>query len=129
LPEQYAADGEATMLDTRGGAAGFRSAGTGGHPDAIEISIMEGGVFTVGRFDASVGMRQSSFEFDKKTKAVSRRHAAVTRNADGYYLTDLGSSAGTFLDGRKLAPNAPAKMTRGARVSFGVAGAEYVWEE
>lgn len=106
----------------------LRYVGTGGHPPYIPVPMSPGAVFTIGRFDESVGVRQSDFEFPKKTKAVSRRHAAVERRADGYYIVDLGSSAGTFLNGQKLPPNAPFRIEPGCRVSFGFSGADYIWE-
>ena len=46
-------------------------------------------MFTIGRFDANIGKKQSSFEFDKKTRAVSRRHAVIERDTDGYKIIDL----------------------------------------
>ena len=107
----------------------FRYIGTGGHPGAIDIEIENGGIFTIGRFDVSVGVKQSNFEFDKKTKAVSRRHAAVERNANGYIIVDLNSSAGTFVNGKKLPSNTPMNLENGCRVSFGHSGADYIWEE
>ena len=117
------------LVETLGSrAARFRYAGSGSHPETIEIEIDEGNIFTIGRFDMSAGVKQSNFEFEAKTKAVSRRHAAVERNAEGYFLVDLSSSAGTFLDGQKLPPNAPFKLEQGCKVSFGFSGAEYVWE-
>ena len=107
----------------------FRYVGNGEHPRVIEVITAEGGVFTIGRFDASVGTKQSSFEFDKKTKAVSRRHAVVELSADGYIIVDLDSAAGTFINGQKLPPNVPSKLERGHRISFGHSGADYIWEE
>lgn len=121
---------DVTVLDQMElGGTRFRYVGAGGHPRFIEVSIEPGAVFTIGRFDESVGVRQSNFEFPKKTKAVSRRHAAVEYRADGYYIVDLGSSAGTFLNGQKLPPNAPFRLERGSRISFGFSGADYMWEE
>jgi ABC transport system ATP-binding/permease protein len=35
-------------------------------------------------------------------QAVSRRHARLTREGDGYEIEDLGSSNGTFVNGQKL---------------------------
>lgn len=107
----------------------LRYIGSKEHPRIIEVNIAENGIFTIGRFDASVGTTQSSFEFDKKTKAVSRRHAAIEHKADGHYLVDLDSAAGTFMDGRKLPPNASFKLNIGSRISFGYSGADYMWEE
>lgn len=107
----------------------FRLVGSVLLPPMINIQISAGRVFTIGRFDAVIGRQQSDFEFDKKTKAVSRRHAAIERSADSYTIVDLSSSAGTFLDGRRLPPNMPCELKHGCRVSFGNAGADYVWEE
>jgi pSer/pThr/pTyr-binding forkhead associated (FHA) protein len=84
---------------------------------------------SIGRFDSNIGKQQSIFEFERSTKAVSRRHAIVERYPGAYTLTDLASSAGTFFNGQKLLPNVPCDLTHGDRVSFGNAGADYVWEQ
>jgi len=107
---------------------GLRYVGHAHLPPSIQIAIAEGEIFTIGRFDVSVGKQQSSFEFDKKTKAVSRRHAVIERDIDGYKIVDLASSAGTFVDEKKLPPNTPFGLETGCRVSFGNSGADYVWE-
>ena len=109
--------------------AWLRLVGNASLPPAIDVPITEGEVFTVGRYDVSAGRQRSCFEFDKMTKAVSRRHAAIELSEDGYRLIDLSSSAGTFLDGQKLPPNTPCKLQPGCRVSFGNSGADYVWEQ
>ena len=111
------------------GGARLRLVGSAILPQSIDVRIAPGEIFTVGRFDAAIGKKQSSFEFDKKTKAVSRRHAVIERRAEGYSVIDLSSSAGTFLNGNKLPPNTPRELASGSRVSFGNAGADYVWEE
>jgi hypothetical protein len=124
------ADDEVTQLDIHEtDTPKFRYVGNGQHPKFIEISIAEGGMFTIGRFDVSVGNQQSNFEFDKKTRGVSRRHVVVERSADGYNITDLDSSAGTLINGQKLPPNTSFKLERGSRISFGHSGADYIWEE
>ena len=77
----------------------------------------------------SIGQKQCDFEFERSTKAVSRRHAAIERGVDGYGIVDLASSAGTFINGQKIPPNTPVKLDKGCRVSFGSSGADYVWDE
>ena len=109
--------------------AWFRLVGNAALPQGIDIAIDEGEIFTVGRYDSAAGRQQSNFEFASKTKAVSRRHAAVERCSDGYSIIDLSSSAGTYFDGQKLPPNTPCKLQPGCRVSFGNCGADYVWEQ
>jgi len=115
-------------LPGRANGTGLRYIGRAHLPQAIEVKIAEGEIFTIGRFDVSVGKRQSNFEFDKKTKAVSRRHAVIERDGGGYKIIDLSSSAGTFVNSQKLPPNTPYSLQTGCRVSFGNLGADYVWE-
>ena len=98
-------------------------------PKMIGINIDVGRNFSIGRFDAVIGSKQSDFEFDKNTKAISRRHAVIERAADGYYIVDIGSSAGTFVNNERIVPNAMYRISDGDRVSFGNAGADYVWED
>lgn len=105
----------------------FRYVGFGEHPRCIEI--YDKAEFTIGRFDPSVGIQQSDFEFEKKTVAISRRHAVIKKTSSGYSLTDLGSTAGTFVADNKLTSNTSIKLINGCKVSFGNAGADYIWEE
>lgn len=120
---------ESTQLD--GGLCGayLRLISDAPLPGNISVRVEQGRAFTIGRFDVSVGHKQSDFEFEKGTKAVSRRHAAIERDGDGYWIMDLSSSAGTFVNGEKLLPNMPKQLVRGCRVSFGTGGADYIWEE
>ena len=111
------------------GEAWLRLIGSALLPPGIVVAIAEGEVFTIGRYDTAVGTKQSNFEFDRMTKAVSRRHAVIERRIDGYNLIDLASSAGTFVDGQKLPPNTPCKLQPGCRISFGNCGADYIWEQ
>ena len=96
-------------------------------PDTIPI-IFEGQSFIIGRFDVSVGRKQCDFEFDKATKAVSRRHASIENTRQGYEITDLHSRAGTYINGKRIPPGTPSLLQNGDRVAFGSAGADYVFE-
>jgi hypothetical protein len=51
--------------------------------------------------------------------SVSTTHAALEYNRDGWWLTDLGSANGTFVEGIRLAPDVPTPLTYGSTVSFG----------
>jgi uncharacterized protein YkwD len=48
---------------------------------------------------------------------VSRRHATITRKASGFELADLGSTNGTFVNGRRL--SGPAALKPGDEIKFG----------
>ena len=123
-----AADGH-TELEPAGVAGpGLRLVGDGALPPQIKVAAEAGMPFSVGRYDVALKRQQSSFEFDAKVKAVSRRHAIIEKTGDGYAVIDLASSAGTFVDGRKIPPNTPVPLQSGCRVSFGNLGADYIWE-
>ena len=109
--------------------AWLRLAGSASLPDVINVVISEGEVFTIGRNDTTSSRARSSFEFDRMTKGVSRRHAAIERIGEEYTIVDISSSAGTFVDGNKIPPNTPFRLTSRCRVSFGNCGADYIWEQ
>ncbi|MHC4713204.1 MAG: SpoIIE family protein phosphatase [Planctomycetota bacterium] len=60
----------------------------------------EGQVFDLE--DRCVIGRQQDCDIRLKDDAVSRHHAVVSAEEDGYYIEDLGSSNGTFLNGRAI---------------------------
>ena len=107
---------------------GLKYIGSADFPGVIQVNIEQGDIFTIGRYDSALGKKQSSFEFDRKTKAISRRHAVIERDENGYKIIDLSSSAGTFVNSQKLLPNTPFELEAGTRISFGNLGADYVWE-
>jgi len=48
---------------------------------------------------------------------ASRRHAALERRAGRWYVVDLGSTNGTYVNGRRV--TAPAPLVRGDELRFG----------
>ena len=122
-------DAEDTMLDENFAHDFLLRLDTYGDKTLPMVIHLTGtGKFTVGRFDVSVGVQQSSFEFTKETKNISRRHAVFERTEDGYTVMDLESKAGTWVNGIKLPPNTPQQLNQGDQVSFGNAGANYIYE-
>ncbi|MDR1641513.1 MAG: FHA domain-containing protein [Clostridiales bacterium] len=121
-------DYDATVLDSEPEFVKFRLASASHLPREIVISKNLTNAFTIGRFDTSIGKKQSDFEFDKKTRAVSRRHATIEHFGKDYFITDLSSSAGTYVNGKRIQSNKPIRLSFGDRVSFGNAGADYVFE-
>jgi pSer/pThr/pTyr-binding forkhead associated (FHA) protein len=51
--------------------------------------------------------------------SVSMIHASLEPAKEGWTVTDRSSTNGTTLDGKRLAPDAPAKLVDGARIGFG----------
>jgi serine phosphatase RsbU (regulator of sigma subunit) len=58
--------------------------------------------------------------------AVSRRHAQVVRQGADYFLEDLQSHNGTFLDDERLAPNSPRLLRPRNRIR--ICEAEFIFE-
>lgn len=53
-------------------------------------------------------------------RGVSRNHAQLELGFDGFvYLTDLGSTNGTFLRGERLTPNKRVRLMKGDRFIVG----------
>jgi serine/threonine-protein kinase len=55
-------------------------------------------------------------------KVVSRRHAIIEHRMDVFTVADLGSTNGTFLNGKKLAAHVPAPIKAGDVVELGQNG-------
>jgi ABC-type multidrug transport system ATPase subunit len=70
--------------------------------------------------------RESDSEITLRHPQVSRMHAALSQAGDGYYLEDLGSTNGTYVDGRRLTAGERVLLQGGERVRFG--GAEFLFE-
>ena len=76
---------------------------------------------TIGRWDADNGVFPDvdldAFDSDAK---VSRRHARICRVAGGYYIEDLGSTNGTYVNrGRRLLPGNTEILNDGDEVIVG----------
>jgi ABC-type multidrug transport system ATPase subunit/pSer/pThr/pTyr-binding forkhead associated (FHA) protein len=63
--------------------------------------------------------RDPNVDLTIPSPAVSRRHARLTRQGEGYLLEDLGSSNGTFLNGERLGE--PRLLKSGDQVRLGQA--------
>jgi hypothetical protein len=50
---------------------------------------------------------------------VSRQHARMIADAGGYFIEDLGSANGSYLNDRRLPPGVPTRLRNGDRVRIG----------
>ena len=51
--------------------------------------------------------------------SVSRYHAQIALTANEYVITDVGSSDGTYLNGQRLSPQVPQRLSNGDVVKMG----------
>ncbi len=70
--------------------------------------------------EASSLGRSAENTFPIHDNTVSRHHAVVWVDADGSaWITDVGSSNGTIVDGKRLTPHTPIKVNDGSRIQLG----------
>ena len=73
--------------------------------------------FAVAKASATIGRGQeNTIRLDDLS--VSRRHARIAYRQGGYWLSDLGSMGGTWVDGTRL--NAPRRIAAGEVIDIGL---------
>jgi subtilisin family serine protease len=73
--------------------------------------------FPVDRPSARLG-RGSANEIVLEDTQASRQHAEISRQGDQFFVQDLGSTNGTFVNGQRLAPNVPFMLHPGDQVQL-----------
>jgi serine phosphatase RsbU (regulator of sigma subunit)/pSer/pThr/pTyr-binding forkhead associated (FHA) protein len=63
--------------------------------------------------------RQTDSAICLSAKAVSRQHAQIVCREDKYFLEDLDSSNGTYINGRRVQPRVPVPLTEHDTVQIG----------
>ena len=66
---------------------------------------------TIGRTDAN--------DITLNDKAISRSHAKLERNDDGWWISDLGSTNGVLFGKTRIAPNQPVRWSPDSKVNLG----------
>jgi hypothetical protein len=78
------------------------------------------------RFSATLTAgRQADCEYVIDDRRASRRHFRCSLRDDVWWLEDLGSSNGTFLDGERLEPRSPQRLLSRHRVSIGLSDLDF----
>eukprot|EP00656_Telonema_subtile_P054441 TRINITY_DN8146_c0_g1_i1.p1 TRINITY_DN8146_c0_g1~~TRINITY_DN8146_c0_g1_i1.p1 ORF type:complete len:211 (-),score=49.72 TRINITY_DN8146_c0_g1_i1:81-713(-) len=87
---------------------------------SLEISLegLEGRTLSLGRTETS--------DLQLDHVSISRKHATLSCESDGYSLTDLGSKHGTRANGVSLLANMSLALTDGHILEFGGMTSKYV---
>lgn len=80
-----------------------------------------GMVFRLGQKESKLG-RRSSLEICLRDPGVSRDHALITFENFTYYIEDLASLNGTYLNGRRIMKQ---KLTTGDKITVGTTELEF----
>ena len=84
------------------------------------ISIPYGKPITLGRLHRSAqALHIDLSDFEASELGVSRLHAAIDYNIEGPTITDLNSTNGTYLNGKKLKPRQPHTLLYGDVLRLG----------
>jgi pSer/pThr/pTyr-binding forkhead associated (FHA) protein len=78
-----------------------------------------GHTFTLGTDPVIIGREAPSAKFVIADPAVSRRHAQISRQDDGYMIEDLNSTNGTFINAQRVVGAVP--LTPGDLIELGTA--------
>lgn len=58
-------------------------------------------------------------EISIKDKSISRKHLKIVKRAERYYVTDLGSKNGTFIDGKRVTSGKEYELREGIPIAVG----------
>jgi len=77
----------------------------------IQQSLIEESLISIGReLDNHVFLEE---------KNISRYHAKILQDTEGYFLIDLGSANGTYLNGAEISPKRPRLLVNGDIIRIG----------
>ena len=89
-------------------------------PKQIDI-VLNGEAFVIGRATRTGESTGANYEFSAEITPISRIHAQIQYTDGVYYIQDLGSSNGTFVNGTKLEANKPYPIEDGDKIAFAIA--------
>lgn len=94
---------------------------SGGCAAVFHLAALDAGGYILGRSGAgSDYLPDVDFAAcDAHQHGVSRRHAALVRLNDALHLLDLDSVNGTFVNGKRLRPDAPQPLCAGDTLALG----------
>jgi len=102
----------------KGPKYGLALAGFDGRGDRVCIELSPAR-FAGQRLGLSLGRHPDLVDEIVADENVSRRHLRIAAGGDRFYVEDLNSSNGTFLNEQRLSPFKSARLDSGAKVALG----------
>ncbi len=89
--------------------------------DGQPVAMLEEQAFILGRASAETKTKEPLVDLTSLgvDYGVSRLHALIRKTKDGYQLTDLDSSNGTWIENERLVPQRPYEVESGSRIRMG----------
>ena len=125
----YEDDDERTvMLGTEDDEATVMLGAGYGRSIAKLVRQRTGEVFRLEKSENKIGKRERSVDICiRSNPALSREHCAIRLLSGVYYLEDLNSSNGTYLNGEMIAPGKMVRLSNGCKIRM--ADEEFVFQE
>ena len=76
-------------------------------------------VLLLDRATVTIGKKREDADFVIEEISISRIHARIMKEQDGFYLEDLNSTNGTFKNGLRMQPYEKRKLEEGDEIRFG----------
>lgn len=76
--------------------------------------------------ETRIGKEERQADICIAKDVISRIHARIQKEEGEYYVTDLDSTNGTYVNGRRIASTEKVRLQQGDRVSF--ANVEYIFQ-
>lgn len=95
-----------------------------------QVTLDADGSAVVGRLDLSTGYKPAVdlTPYDAHKRGVSREHVKLHVQDQHLYVSDLGSSNGTFYSGKRLTPNQPMMLRNGDELLLGGLAVKVLFE-
>ena len=107
--------GETTVLSS--GAGETTLLGGGMQSSAKLIRVKTGESIAIHKSDFTLGKERSKVDYCiNGDSSISRNHAKISVSGGEYVVTDLRSTNGTFVNGKKVEPGSPVSLKNGDRV-------------
>ena len=89
--------------------------------DGQPVAMLDEKAFILGRASADIETREPLVDLTSLgiDYGISRVHALIHKTKDGYQITDLDSSNGTWLENDRLVPQKPYHVDSGDRIRMG----------
>ncbi|MBQ5320073.1 MAG: FHA domain-containing protein [Oscillospiraceae bacterium] len=87
-------------------------------PEIITLSFKEKTELTIGR-EGNSPSHKSDYILPGVSKEIGRKHIQIEQHGDKYYIIDLASRNGTYLNGQMIFPNQLVELESEALITFG----------
>ncbi|MDE6910139.1 MAG: FHA domain-containing protein [Lachnospiraceae bacterium] len=87
-------------------------------PSAVLQAVSDGQRYVLDKECIVFGKDAASADYVLPNDTISRAHAEIKKRSGSYYITDLGSTNGTFINSRRLPKNTAIEVSNGDTVKF-----------